>query len=96
MRKFFAALPRGAGLVNLARGAHVVEADLRAALGSGRLGHAVLDVFDNEPLDAKHPFWRHPKVTVLPHVAALTDPRSAAALVAANVRRWPTASRSRT
>ncbi len=84
--RFFAALPRGAALVNLARGAHVVEADLRAALGSGRLGHAVLDVFDHEPLDAKHPFWRHPKVTVLPHVAALTDPRSAAALVAANVQ----------
>jgi glyoxylate/hydroxypyruvate reductase A len=84
--RFFAALPRGAALVNLARGAHIVEADLRAALGSGRLGHAVLDVFETEPLDAKHPFWRHPKVTVLPHVAALTDPRSAAALAAANVR----------
>jgi len=84
--KFFAALPRGAALVNLARGAHVVEADLRAALGSGRLGHAVLDVFENEPLESKHPFWRHPKVTVLPHVAALTDARSAVALVAANVQ----------
>jgi glyoxylate/hydroxypyruvate reductase A len=84
--RFFAALPRGAALVNLARGAHIVESDLRAALGSGRLGHAVLDVFESEPLDAKHPFWRHPKVTVLPHVAALTDPRSAAALVADNVR----------
>jgi glyoxylate/hydroxypyruvate reductase len=84
--RFFAALPRGAALVNLARGAHVVESDLRAALGSGRLGHAVLDVFESEPLDAKHPFWRHPKVTVLPHVAALTDPRSAAALVASNVQ----------
>jgi glyoxylate/hydroxypyruvate reductase A len=83
--RFFAALPRGAALVNLARGAHIVEADLRAALGSGRLGHAVLDVFEHEPLDAKHPFWRHPKVTVLPHVAALTDARSAAALVASNV-----------
>jgi glyoxylate/hydroxypyruvate reductase len=83
--RFFSALPRGAALVNLARGAHIVEADLRAALGSGRLGHAVLDVFETEPLDAKHPFWRHPKVTVLPHVAALTDPRSAAALVASNV-----------
>lgn len=84
--RFFAALPRGAALVNLGRGAHVVEADLRAALGSGRLGHVVLDVFEREPLDAKHPFWRHPRVTVLPHVAALTDPRSAALLVAANVR----------
>jgi len=84
--RFFAAMPRGAALVNLARGAHVVEADLRAALGSGRLGHAVLDVFEREPLDPKHPFWRHPRVTVLPHAAALSDPRSAAQLVAANVQ----------
>jgi glyoxylate/hydroxypyruvate reductase A len=84
--KFFAAMPRGAALVNLARGAHVVEADLRAALGTGRLGHAVLDVFEREPLDPQHPFWRHPRVTVLPHAAALTDPRSAAAVVAANVQ----------
>jgi glyoxylate/hydroxypyruvate reductase A len=84
--RFFSALPRGAALVNLARGAHIVETDLRAALGSGRLGHAVLDVFETEPLDPKHPFWRHPKVTVLPHIGALTDARSAAALVAANVQ----------
>lgn len=84
--RFFKALPRGAALVNLGRGAHVVEADLRAALGSGQVGHAVLDVFEAEPLPAAHPFWRHPHVTVLPHVAALTDPRSAVALVAANVQ----------
>jgi glyoxylate/hydroxypyruvate reductase A len=84
--KFFAAMPRGAALVNLGRGAHVVEADLRAALGTGRLGHAVLDVFEREPLDPQHPFWRHPRVTVLPHAAALTDPRSAAEVVAANVQ----------
>jgi len=84
--RFFGAMPRGAALVNLARGAHVVEADLRAALGTGRLGHAVLDVFEQEPLDAKHPFWRHPRVTLLPHAAAVTDPRSAAQLVAANVK----------
>jgi glyoxylate/hydroxypyruvate reductase A len=84
--RFFAAMPRGAALVNLGRGGHVVEADLRAALATGRLGHAVLDVFEQEPLDAKHPFWRHPRVTVLPHVAALSDPRSAAHLVAANVQ----------
>ena len=80
------ALRPGAGLVNLARGAHVVEADLLAALDAGRLGHAVLDVFAVEPLPAGHRFWSHPRVTVLPHVAALTDPRSAAALAAANVR----------
>ena len=83
--RFFAALPRGAGIVNLARGAHLVEADLIAALDSGQLGHAVLDVFETEPLPAAHRFWRHPRVTVLPHVAALSDPRSAAKLVAANL-----------
>jgi glyoxylate/hydroxypyruvate reductase A len=81
-----ALLPSGASLVNLARGGHVVEADLLAALDSGRLGHAVLDVFQTEPLPAEHPFWAHPCVTVLPHAAALTDPRSAAEIAAANVR----------
>jgi glyoxylate/hydroxypyruvate reductase A len=83
---FLAALPRGAGLVNLARGAHVVDADLLAALDSGHLGHAVLDVFHTEPLPPGHPFWQHPRVTVLPHAAAFTDPRSAAAVAVANVR----------
>jgi glyoxylate/hydroxypyruvate reductase A len=81
----FARMRRGSALVNLARGAHIVEADLLEALASGQLGHAVLDVFANEPLPAAHPFWSHPRVTVLPHVAALTDPRSAARIVARNV-----------
>ena len=82
----FAALPRGASLVNLARGAHVVDADLLAALNSGHLHRAVLDVFATEPLPADHPFWRHPQVTVLPHAAALTDERSAALIAVANLR----------
>ncbi len=82
---FLAALPRGAAVVNLARGAHVVDADLLAALDSGHLRHAVLDVFNTEPLPASHPYWRHPRVTVLPHAAAATDPRSAAAVAAANL-----------
>ncbi len=80
-----ARLPRGAGLVNLARGAHLVDVDLLAALDSGQIGHAVLDVFHSEPLSTAHRFWAHPQVTVLPHVAALTDERSAAAVVAANI-----------
>jgi glyoxylate/hydroxypyruvate reductase A len=80
-----ARLPRGAGLVNLARGAHLVDADLLAALASGQVGHAVLDVFHTEPLPADHAYWRHPQVTVLPHAAAMTDPRSAAAVVARNI-----------
>ena len=75
----------GASLVNLARGAHVVEKDLLAALNAGRLEHAVLDVFDAEPLPATHVFWFHPRVTVWPHAAAQTDLRTAAAVVAANV-----------
>ena len=81
----FAQMPRGASLVNLARGAHVVEADLLAALATGQLNHAVLDVFATEPLPPGHPFWSHPAITVLPHVAAPTDPRSAAAVAANNV-----------
>jgi glyoxylate/hydroxypyruvate reductase len=80
-----ARLPRGAALLNLARGAHLVDADLLAALDSGQIGHAVLDVFHTEPLPAGHRFWHHPQLTLLPHVAALTDERSAAAVVAANI-----------
>ncbi len=74
-----------ASLVNLARGAHVVDADLLAALNSGHLKRAVLDVFHTEPLPADHPFWTHPQVTVLPHVAAQTDPRSAVQVAASNI-----------
>ena len=83
---FFAALPPQAALVNLARGAHVVDADLLAALDSGHLRHAVLDVFNTEPLPASHAYWSHPRVTLLPHVAALTDTRTAAGVAAANLR----------
>ena len=82
----FAQMKAGASLVNLARGAHVVEADLLQALASGQVRRAVLDVFAVEPLPADHPFWAQPQVTVLPHCAAQTDPRSAAAVVAANLR----------
>ncbi len=82
----FAALPRGASVVNLARGAHVVEDDLLAALDRGHLHRAVLDVFATEPLPPGHAFWRHPRITVLPHVAALTDVASGAAVCAENLR----------
>jgi glyoxylate/hydroxypyruvate reductase A len=79
-------LPKGASLVNLARGAHVVESDLLESLDDGHLHRAVLDVFDTEPLPPEHPFWSHPRVTVLPHIAAPGDPRSGALIAAANVR----------
>jgi glyoxylate/hydroxypyruvate reductase len=81
----FAQMPRGASFVNLARGAHVVEADLIAALDSGQLHRAVLDVFATEPLPVAHPFWAHPSIAVLPHVAAQTDARSAARVAARNI-----------
>ena len=84
-RARLAQMRAGASLVNLARGAHVVEKDLLVALNEGHLAHAVLDVFDSEPLPATHVFWFHPRITVWPHAAAQTDLRSAAAVVAANV-----------
>ena len=87
-RDFFAALPAKASVVNLGRGAHVVDADLLAALDSGHLRHAVLDVFQTEPLPPGHPYWQHPRVTMLPHAAAGTDARSAAAVAVANLRAW--------
>ena len=83
---FFGAMPRHGAVVNLGRGGHVVEADLLQCLDRGLLRHAVLDVFAVEPLPREHPYWRHYRITVLPHAAALTDPRSAARLVAANVQ----------
>ena len=82
---WLARMAPGAALVNLARGAHLVEADLLAALATGQIGHAVLDVFQTEPLPPSHAFWQHPQVTLLPHAAAMTDARSAAAVVAHNV-----------
>jgi glyoxylate/hydroxypyruvate reductase len=65
----FAQLPRGASVVNLGRGAHVVEADLSAALDRDHLAGATLDVFPVEPLPKDSPLWRHPKITITPHVA---------------------------
>jgi glyoxylate/hydroxypyruvate reductase A len=85
--RFLAQLPDGAVLINLARGPLVNDDDLLAALDAGRLRHAVLDVFNAEPLPPAHRYWSHPRVTVTPHIAALTNPRTAAAFVAENVRR---------
>ncbi len=65
-------LPAGAYLVNVARGAHVVEEDLLALIDSGHLAGATLDVFRTEPLPAGHPFWNHPRIVATPHTSART------------------------
>jgi glyoxylate/hydroxypyruvate reductase len=78
---------KGGGLINVARGAHVVVPDLIAALDAGQIAHAYLDVFDVEPLPADSPLWRHPGVTVTPHAAALTEPRTAVAKIAEQIER---------
>ncbi|MFN7571119.1 MAG: 2-hydroxyacid dehydrogenase [Betaproteobacteria bacterium] len=80
-------LADGAHLVNVGRGAHVVEDDLLALLDAGKLGAATLDVFAVEPLPPAHPFWRHPSILVTPHVSAETQIEDAAAQIAAKLAR---------
>jgi len=82
-----AVLPRGAWLINVARGALVVDADLVSALDSGHLSGAILDVFREEPLPVDHAFWHHPRVQITPHVSAPTQVEVSAAQVAANIGR---------
>lgn len=75
----------GGCIVNLARGAHAVVPDVLAALDSGQLAHAYLDVFEVEPLPQDSPLWAHPGVTITPHAAAITEPRTAIRRIAANI-----------
>ncbi|MBB4287351.1 2-hydroxyacid dehydrogenase [Roseospira goensis] len=80
-------LPRGACLINAARGGHLVDADLIALLDKDHLRGAQLDVFDPEPLPADHPFWSHPRIRVTPHVAAVTLIEPACDQIADIIRR---------
>lgn len=82
---FFSRMKPGASLINFARGKIVVTADLVAALDRGQLKHAVLDVFEVEPLPADSRLWQHPSITILPHISAPTDAETAAAIVAKNI-----------
>ncbi len=84
----FAALPRGAGLVNAGRGGHLVEEDVIPALDRGQLSAVALDVFRDEPLPPGHPFWSHPRIVVTPHVAGITNPATAAPIILDNIRRF--------
>jgi len=79
--ELFAKLPKGAHVINVARGGHLVESDLIAALDSGQLSGATLDVFEHEPLPASSPIWKHPKIIATPHIAAITSPAAAARFV---------------
>lgn len=84
----FAQLPRGASLINAARGGHLVEANLSAAMAAGQITAATLDVFETEPLPADHPFWSTARLYITPHNAGITDPRSAAWRIAKLIARF--------
>jgi len=84
----FAALKKGAGLINFARGPIIDSQALTEALQQGIVSHAVLDVFVNEPISQDCPYWHHDQVTVLPHITAPTPLASASEIVAKNVREW--------
>jgi len=80
-------LKRNGCVISVARGGHVVKKDLIAALDSGQLSHAYLDVFETEPLPKDDALWAHPKVSITPHTAALTEPRTAVPKIVENVER---------
>ena len=78
---------KGCYLINVARGNHLVEEDLIELLDSGHLSGAMLDVFHQEPLPKEHPFWKHAKITITPHVASVTSPESALSLLKVNIQK---------
>jgi glyoxylate/hydroxypyruvate reductase A len=84
--QFLASMPRGAQLINLGRGGHLVEADLLDALESGQIDRAILDVLSEEPPAQNHPFFQHPRVWVTPHIGANTSPQSAFNVLLENIR----------
>lgn len=84
-QQLLAQLPDNSYVLNLARGVHVVEDDLLAALNSGKLKGAMLDVFSREPLPATSPLWAHPRVAMTPHVAAVTRPLEAITYIAGTI-----------
>jgi glyoxylate/hydroxypyruvate reductase A len=83
----FGKMPHGAALVNAGRGGHLQQDDLLAALASGQLSSAFLDVTDPEPLPQGHPLWTHPRVILTPHVASMTRPETAVDFVLETIER---------
>ena len=80
-------LPQGAFLINVARGAHLAEPELVALIKSGHIAAATLDVFRNEPLPAQHPFWQEPRISITPHISALTLRRESVQQIAEKIRK---------
>lgn len=85
-KPLFDQLPRGAAVINVGRGGHLVQQDLLQALDAGQLGNAILDVCEPEPLPSGHPFWTHPKVVLTPHIASMTQPETAVEAILDNIR----------
>lgn len=83
----FQSLPKSSFLINVARGAHLIETDLLRAIDEGIITEAWLDVFQEEPLLASHPFWTHPGIVVTPHIASITNQENAAMIIADNFLR---------
>jgi len=86
-REQFKKLPKGAYVINVARGEHLVEEDLLEMIQNGHLSGASLDVFRKEPLPEDHLFWKEPKIMITPHIASITDPRKVVPQVVENYRR---------
>lgn len=86
-RRNLSKLPAMSYLVNVARGAHVAEPDLLAMVKSGQIAAATLDVFRNEPLPSQHPFWLEPRITITPHISALTLRRESVEQISGKIRR---------
>jgi glyoxylate/hydroxypyruvate reductase A len=86
-RRMFARLPRGAHVVNVGRGEHLIEEDLLKAIDAGHISGATLDVFRTEPLPPAHPFWQHPAIRVTPHSAGLSTPEASARRILENLNR---------
>ena len=84
----FSYLPKGASVINFARGGIIQNEDLIEKLNSGHLKHAVLDVFEQEPLSSNSVYWQHDKITVLPHISAPTNPDTACEIVTANIQEY--------
>lgn len=85
--KTFSKLKKNAYVINVGRGEHLVEEDLIKTIEKGRISGACLDVFRSEPLPTDHPFWSHPRITVTPHIAGITDPNAVVSQIFENYQR---------